>query len=398
MSIKETCTKNKKQTGANMEFGDFDWTPYENGYNGKNLVPNSRIKTGNKRIKVYCHEPYAKAMFSKYMENSCGDVAKDLITGAIIRITDVYPDGLTSIMAITSGGGSITIDLNKEREYLKIFGSDVRPEDFVNELKDPESKKIYLGSMPQVKVMQGGRPSLLEGHLEHLQEEFMEQIKTPSRSYTAHILCSNRGGYIVDVQGMRCFLPGGQAAPGIIADFDSMIGTDVPVMIANFVKGQGFVVSYKKYLSSILPQKIADELSIDMAVKCKVTGVNKHGIFVLFDDNNGESVFSGLIKREEMCDFLEVEYDEHTVVKGDIFVAYIHNIYVNDEGEHRIVLGDTPTTHELYIKKRARIEYEQSEESTIMGDALVNALAQDEDYEEDTELEDYNDLEVVDNG
>ena len=63
--------------------GDFDWTPYEDGWNGTSLRVNNRIKTKDSKIKVYCHESYAKELLNKYTKQA-EPVSKELKKNTIV--------------------------------------------------------------------------------------------------------------------------------------------------------------------------------------------------------------------------------------------------------------------------------------------------------------------------
>lgn len=103
-----------------------------------------------------------------------------------------------------------------------------------------------------------------------------------------------------------------------------------------------------------MPKKVTEELSLNMSVFCKVTGCSKNGVFVQFDDKDGEPTFSGLIYRDNMSSFLEEEFDEGRVLVGDKMRAYIHSIDINGD-KVRIVLGDMDMSSTEYAEKKAKL-------------------------------------------
>lgn len=356
----------RKELNTSCQAGDFDWSIYEDGYNGRNLVENKNVQTGSKKIKVYCREHYAEELYKKYSSTFNGYLApKDLLRDSILSVIDVQPVGKYTLCVLTSGGGNLVIDMTKERDFIKLYGDDFTPELFVAAMKDKDSKESFLASSPTLKVTSQDRISFMDGHVASLEKEFANQLKNPTYCYTAHVLSTNRGGYIVDISGLKCFLPGSMAAAGVVTDFDELIGKDIPVMVVNYVRGMGYVVSYKKYLTTILPAKITEELSIDMEVTCVVTGVGKPGVFVSFNDKEGQPIYTGLIHKDEMCDFMEQLFETHEIRKGDTMRAFIHDIYKHEDSL-RIVLGDTPTTNDVYQKKKKRLEQESK---TVKGES-----------------------------
>lgn len=333
-----------KRIFTNPENDTFDWSLYENGYNGKNLVKNTKLSVkSNDKIVVYSHEHYAKELLAKYLgDNSVVPMPKDLIQGNVMKVIDIKPYTKTSIIVDTTGGGSFVVDLNKEKELVKSYEID-SPETFAEMLRENrECVEQVMSSNPYVKVLDN-RVSLWAGHLDEMAAQLEEQLhaKVPNTYFTATIVDINNGGYIVDIGGLKCFMPGSMAAAGIITDFQSLVGKTLRVMVVNYIPERGYVVSYKKYLSTIMPKLVMEQLEVDMRVNVRVTGLSKNGIFVQFNDKDGEPTFSGLIYRDNMSPSMEEMFDEGDVYTvGDILNAYIHSINVED-GKVRIVLGDT---------------------------------------------------------
>ena len=54
--------------------------------------------------------------------------------------------------------------------------------------------------------------------------------------YSAKILSTNNGGYTVDIQGVKCFLPGSLASSGPITDFDALVGKTIDVCVVKLFK------------------------------------------------------------------------------------------------------------------------------------------------------------------
>lgn len=330
---------------------DFDWDVYEDNYNGVNLVPNKRVKTRSPKEKVYCHESYAQEIYGLYDKYFNGQVdpitPKDSIKGNLFKISNVTAVSEHEIAVDAVGGFSTVIDLEKEKQYLDAIGCS-NISQFVNAIHHiPTFKKQFLDSGVIGKVVSGGRVSLWEGHLSKIEKDFMDQISNPNAptyAYNAHVEEINGGGYIVNILGIKCFMPGSLAAAGILTDFNSLVGKTLPVMIVNYLPNSGFVVSYKKYLNTILPHKIQTELYPGLDVSTKVTGTSKNGIFVQFKDKDGEWLFSGLIHRSVMSPDFEKRFDHKEFRIGDEFRAYINNIIETDDGNYRVVISDTPPT------------------------------------------------------
>ena len=97
---------------------DFDWSMYEDGWNGRSLKINKNVKVNNPKDKVYCHETYAQEVYDKL----CGGkapVSKELTKNALVNITDLEPVNENTVMAtINNGETNIIIDLDKEQKFM----------------------------------------------------------------------------------------------------------------------------------------------------------------------------------------------------------------------------------------------------------------------------------------
>ena len=250
------------------------------------FVVNKKIQTPS-HIKIYSHEGYASALYFLY----CGtnpqvlDFSKDLEDGKIykFRISSMTED---NAFGYTSSGQTIFIDLKKERKdaaRLNIQGIDFKVsaeyEAIVREISG-----TYYGSV-------------VECYVQGLKVEFFAQIKEASVAYPAKVEAINKGGFLVDISGVKCFLPGSLAAANKITNFETYLGKTIYVMIDGYVAQKDiFVVSYKKYLSKIMGQKI-QELDLTKKYKGCVTGSSPFGLFVEWED-----VYTGLIHKTEFED------------------------------------------------------------------------------------------------
>lgn len=256
---------------------NFDWDQ-PNG-----LKINKKIKSP-KGCKVYCHDDYSQELMDLLMlDNSdFSGGSKDLSEG------DVYTCKIISVkndeaLAQTSSGQTIYIDLKRERrdaDKLNIESLSFIPGE---EIK-ARVRKIngsYLGSV-------------IEYFIQSLRIELFEQIKKESSAYLVKVLSVNKGGYIVDLSGIKCFMPGSLAAANKITDFESYVGKTMHVMVEGYVDAKDiFIVSYKKYINRIMETKI-QELDLTKKYKGYITGTSDFGVFVEWDE-----IYTGLIHKTE---------------------------------------------------------------------------------------------------
>lgn len=323
----------------------FDWDIYENGFNGANLRKNLNVITpkDGTRTKVYCHEKYAQELYNMYNNiNNTNYMAKDQIVGNILGVCDITPISKTEVLVDTVGGGTARIDLIKDKEFVKMTGCD-NIDVFINSLNHSKTfKQSLLDTMPVVKVVNSDRISLWEGHVSKTTAEFHQQIKKPTHAYYATLESINNGGYIAMINNVKCFLPGSLAQANKITNYDVLVGKTIPVMIDSYSDKTGFIVSYKKYLATILPTRIKEELYIGMPITAYVTGTKKGNVFMQWEDSNGDMIFTGLLPQDNMSD--ETKQD---VANGQFTPDSKWRMFISDITENnRIVLSDSPINTE----------------------------------------------------
>ena len=284
---------------------EFDWTlPNKRATNTKVKSPDG--------TKVYCHDSYAQALSDMCFYGNFTDdltVGKDLVEG------EVYPCRVTNLseteaLAQTTTGQTIYLDVRKEmRDAQKL---------------NLQNLTIQIGDEFKVRVRKSGGSyigSMAEYYMHSVRVELFEQITKETNAYNVKVESINKGGYIVDLSGVKCFLPGSLAAANRISDFESYLGKEIPVMIEGYVEAKDiFIVSYKKYLNKIMGSKI-QELDLTKKYKGLVTGTSEFGVFVEWDE-----VYTGLIHKTEFGEESHVS----SFNPGDEIEFYVKEIKDNN--------------------------------------------------------------------
>jgi predicted RNA-binding protein with RPS1 domain len=301
------------------------------------LVANERLSQ-KYDSKIYCHEAYAEDLAKLYAGMT--DVAnKEPRPGEVYKVIDIRSNGTRELQATLSSFIDATINLEHEKKFLSML--EMTEEGLINTLMTEDGKKEFCSSefhvrvesvFPYVKV------SLYEGQLSHVKDEFFSQIKNPKTAYYGTVTGKNQGGFIISVSGVDGFLPGSLAAANVVRDFDSMIGKTVPVMVEDYLQESNtFVFSYKKYLSHILPSKIAD-LDTERKYKGVITGLAKYGIFVEFED-----IFTGLLHSSKMTPELREKFKNMEFRAGEEMEFWIKEI----TPDKKIILTDEDPSNRL---------------------------------------------------
>ena len=228
-----------------------------------------------------------------------------------VEITHIIGD---KAIAETKVGQTLIIDIAKESKSIQKLGY---PE---IEIKGGSKLEVLV-----VKEKGGGiAASVASGYEKALKRDLLNSITDENIGYSVKIESLCPGGFMVDLSGIKCFMPGSLAAANRILDFASYIGKTTFVMVETYdASREIFVVSFKKYLKRILGSKV-DELSLTEKYTGKVTGSSHSGVFVEW-----EEIYTGLIPLNELGD----EADKYR--PGTQVTFYVSDI----KNPNRIVLS-----------------------------------------------------------
>jgi len=268
------------KTEKELENERFDWDAYEAEGNVTTHNPKIKAEPG---VKVYCREDYAEELYDLYFSGDIIYESKDLSDGIEYTCTIDYVTEKEAF-ATTESGQTVYIELEKELKDAKRLN--------IEGLEFVEGEEIVLVVR---RVNNDYYGSAIDHYIETLKAELFLQIKEKKTAYTAKIESINNGGYIANISGIKCFLPGSLAAANKITDFESYIGKEIYVMIESYVAQKDiFIISYKKYLEQIMHQKVK-ELDLTKKYTGSVTGTSSFGIFVEWED-----IYTGLLHKTEL--------------------------------------------------------------------------------------------------
>lgn len=308
------------------------------------LKENKAIKLRDSNHKVYCHEPYAQEMYDKLCDHMEGKTItpKDMVKGQICTAT-IESISRDKAIAQADSYAAIYLDYAKESKFLEKIGwGPLKPGMRVDVCIESATNDLYYGSVEKAYV-------------HGMKADLMESIKSKASAYEGTIKSINDGGFIVDVGGLDCFMPGSLAAANKILNFESMLGKKVYVMVETYLDSSDmFVVSVKKYIQHILPTKIKE---LDMTDKYTgtVTGRVDYGVFVEWDE-----LFTGLLHESEITDA-----DWKALKPGEEVTFYIKEIRENN----RIILSQKGPNPEILSLIQFKDKYE--------GETFPNATIKD---------------------
>lgn len=289
----------------------------------KNLKINPNIvKSKNDSSKIYCQEEYAQELYDLMIGTPVS--VKDLTLGDILKVTTMKLSANDEVEVTCDNYETLYFPIQKERKYFELIGLS---EDSFREWAGTEQCRDYFQQRKtyvSVENVANRKGSLYSAHLKTIVREFREQIGKPTSAYVAKVLSKNQGGFLVEVQGVKAFLPGSLAAANKIVNFDEYIGKEIFVMIEDYLAPSDiFVVSYKKYLDYILPSKLG-ELERNQYMTGTVTGTSKFGVFVEFGE-----IFTGLLHVTEMSPETAEKFNKGEFRSGTAIEAWLKDIKDN---------------------------------------------------------------------
>ena len=251
--------------------GEFDWDGYESAFTNR-LRPNYKVNTTSRRHTVYSHSPDAQEFYNLLNDSSLqSDMIPSLVEGSVI-------EGRIHTMSERWA----TVDVN----YREMLYIDLSKEDAAM------IKEYHAGDEVNVKVISDktvnrefALASITEGTKQKVFTELREAAEAGDTAFMGHVESMiPGGGYIVRVQGIECFMPGSLAGINKLADFESIVGTDMYVVPDSFSAKRGtIVVSHRAYLQALIPGMIAEiEEDLEAVQTGFVTGTAKFGVFCEF--------------------------------------------------------------------------------------------------------------------
>ena len=295
----------------------------------------------HKGEKIMCHEPYVLEALKMYA-GSCTDEVldtiyqyektgkfKDVRKGVISR----YDENTSTAEITLSQKHSVVVEIN-------------------------ENEKVNVGDKIDVVVTKSrGRimadASSKTARIERLRQELIKEIQTPTSAYSGivkEIVYNDANvfnGFIVDIKGVRCFMPGTESDVVPLNDFNELLGKELYVMPVNQIK-ESIIVSHKEYLNTLKPSVLDKLINLDKGsvVTGVVSSVKHFGVFILIDE-----CVATLLSVSEMNEITEAKFKSGQLKVGDSIDFYIDSI--NDE---KVIITQTVSKSEGWDRLKETIE------------------------------------------
>lgn len=301
-------------------------------------------------LKVFCHEPYVVDAMKKYDMYCSPEVMNNI---------NEYESG--SYRSVREG---VVTSFNEKDETANITLS---PKHTIQVGINTKTDNVVVGGRIDVVVTRKkgivtGDASSKAAQLERLKIELLKQIQNPTSAFTGEIkeivynVQNTFNGFIVDVNGLRCFMPGVESDVVPLNDYTTMVGTQLYVMPVAESK-DSIVVSHREYLNTLRPKTIEKLTNTPKGEKVSgvISSIKHFGVFILID-----SCVPTLLSASEMDEETEKKFKDGELNIGDTIEFYVDNI-----GPERVTVTQTVIKSEGWEKLKKTVD--ESENYVLSG-------------------------------
>lgn len=226
---------------------------------------------------------------------------------------------LTEAKLVSITGETAVLDIG----YREFAYMDLKKESssYSEYFKVGNTISVKLGNLKKEFISVSFTDSANENKL----KELIGSINKPT-AFTARVVELASAGYMLDIDGIKAFMPGSLAGLNKITDFSALLGKELPVCAVNYSKEKNTaVVSHRQYLHFLIPSAI-DDLRSNMSKLQTgfVTGSTQYGIFCEFNN-----CLTGMIHAADLSDELKSVHAAGKIKPGDKLEFYIKEIINN---------------------------------------------------------------------
>ena len=291
--------------------------------------------------KIMCHDPYVVEAMKMYAQSCSPDVLdaiaeyerlgkfKDVREGYVSRY-----DEKKSIADISlSQKHSVSVSISENEKVNKGDKIDVVV----------TKSRGHLNADASSKTAQ----------IERLKQELVKEIQTPTSAYIGvvkEIVYNSANvfnGFIVDIKGVKCFMPGTESDVVPLNDFNELLGKELYVMPVNQIK-DSIIVSHKEFLNTLKPSVLDKLTSLEKGsvVTGVVSSIKHFGAFILI-----EECVATLLSVSEMNEVTEAKFKSGQLKVGDSIDFYIDSI-----SDEKVIITQTVSKTEGWDRLKETIE------------------------------------------
>lgn len=313
----KTTLKNFSKDAQVNEGMPFNWEEFERT-SKSGLIENTNIKTTGSDI-VFSHDIYAQEAYYMYTQDLDSKCFIPPVKGTTIEAEIISINKDTAILDVNYRE-YIYLELRKES---KRYREDIIPgkKILVKILNNKDSNNAIYASYTDA--------------IQAAKELEIRQSIGKAVAFKSRVKELIKGGFMVDIDGIECFMPGSQVTVNKIDNFEDYVGEELIVMPINYSPEKGtIVVSAREFLKTLIPSRLK---YVKDNIKEKyhgiVTGTTKFGVFCEF-----QQCLTGLIYVSDLDKKTFNEHKNRRIKPNDYIEFFIKDI--TDDG--RIILTQVP--------------------------------------------------------
>jgi ribosomal protein S1 len=299
-----------------------------------------------RKMEILSREPYVVELLKKY-ETSFNSEDLDVISsydensykgicsGQIDRLDD--EKGLADISL--SKKHSTVVNFNSKD--TTITGKEMGVGDVIEVVVTKQHGKLFADAASKTAQM------------ERLRIELINQIDSPTSAYSGVVkeIVFNGAkvfnGFIVDINGVKCFMPGSESDVVPLEDYNTLVGQTMYVMPIAKVK-DSIVVSHKEFLNRKKNAVLSDLMDLDKNSVAQgiVSSVKSFGVFIII----GECVPT-LLSVSEMNSITEDKFKNGQLKVGDPIDFYVESVV-----DGRVTITQTNSKSEGWSNLKATVD------------------------------------------
>jgi ribosomal protein S1 len=219
--------------------------------------------------------------------------------------------------------------------FYEGFKDQIRVESKPSEVKYIET--IEKGTDVDVLIYEVNRSNFeIKGSISQLFESVAhnELANNPDVVVNAYVKDINPAGYSITIEYNKvvlpAFMPNTLAGINKLHNPESIVGTNMDVMIESFSKNEGtYIVSRRKYLKTLIPGEL-DKLLTNHMYYGSVTGTTPFGVFVEFGvDEESPKCLTGMIHKANIVPEWQDRIQE--IKPGQTIEFYVKEIIKNNK-------------------------------------------------------------------
>lgn len=296
-----------------LDSGEFDWDGYAADCPKTLRTSNPHVKVEG-TDKVFSRESYAQEFYDILTNREKESEFIPKLKVGVIYDGKVYGINETHATVDVNYRQLVFVKLSKEDPQYR----DVRPGEEVSVLITEGTNDDERGNI--IGTISGGMR-------QRIFMDLREGIDSADTAWTGVVKeMISAGGYVVNVQGVDCFMPGSLAGINKLHDFESIVGSEMYVVPVSFSPERGtIVVSHRKYLQAMIPVEISKlRENITEKVSGIVTGTAKYGVFCEFN-----TCLTGMIHVNDLDEETFKKHKSQSIKPGEEIEFLIKEIVSN---------------------------------------------------------------------